>query len=75
MSKKRYVVVDGSETWICEELPAQGYGYTVYELGPEVVEPDYGPLVEWVKKHEPWLRAWRRDDPSLADALKAAQIE
>ena len=56
-------------------------GECIFELGPEVKEPDYTKLVEWVKKYE--LEHQGRlcgiEGPAvcpcgLADALKDAQI-
>ena len=93
MSDKRYVVIhkgfgDGSDN---APLPrvifddperarkAWGDEYTVYELGPEVKEPDYTLLVWWVSvaPHGNGCR-WQHDsrcDCGLTDALRAAGIK
>ncbi len=57
-----------------EAQEAWGKDYRIFELGPEW-KPDYGPLVAWVRENGPWLRAWKRNDLALTDALKAAGIE
>jgi len=81
MNKKRYVVLhevghsvhdDSKEAHI---TAGRNAGSKVYELGREVLEPDYGPLVEWVKLHKGWLLNSVGHGASLDGALKAAQID
>lgn len=62
-----------------------GMAPVVYEVGPEVKEPDYGPLVEWASGggrgiHRPDCNRYNPNSDractcGLADALKAAGIE
>ena len=98
--EKRYIVIH--KGFECE-LPSiifddpeeaqkvWGGKYDVYELGPEVREPDYGPLVEWMKEHPHDVQQLHSSkcsvfhghqrppqgdcDCGLGDTLKMAQIE
>ena len=75
IAKKQYVVFDGDETWICTGMPLHDRGYTIYELGPKIVEPNYEPLVKWVIEHHKWMLENIPESNNLKEALKAAQIE
>ncbi len=74
---------DDNEVWISDALPIiPGNGLVVYELGPEVKEPDYAPLVEWLRGSEGYARLPHQkiqcaEPPcvcGLTDALKAAGL-
>lgn len=85
---KRYVVVDGGDTF--ENLHraralARVEQKRVYELGPEVKEPDVAPLITWLKAHPRGTVALRRAGCpdaehfaecglNLTDALRAAGV-
>ncbi len=80
----RYVMLQGdgmtqAQAFELQRKTTPGDGFKVFPLGPEVKEPDYGPLVEWVSvaPHGNGCR-WQhnsRCDCGLTDALKAARIE
>ena len=90
----RYVVVNNAgyawskvgslESQQQQMTKAQVEHSAIYELGPEVKEPDYGPLVEWVKERTPDHRSgacgtrpsevYRDCYCGLTDALKAAGL-
>lgn len=71
------MIADGRRPKACPE----GYCKS-YELGPEVKEPDYGPLVKWHRTHTyvahtgdcPALVDGAGCECGLTDALKAAGI-
>ncbi len=81
MSEKQYVVVTPNEDVVgqglltLKEATAKTVGNQrhVHKLGPEVKEPDYGPLVEWVKENA--ICSCDANPCNLTDALKAAQID
>jgi len=91
-SEKRYVAINRhyprvARTGSSPEDAVDGFreeaksSYDIYEIGPEVKEPDYGPLVAWAKeRHTPATCAGTPTDVfpctcGLTDALKAAGID
>ena len=87
MSEKRYVVLQERSGMIVDLDTARlalTPKHTIYELGPEVKEPDYGPLVAYIRAWKArfhhvdchYYRSPVHDcDCEFGDALKAAGIE
>ena len=81
MNEKRYVVIlKGGGTSLEEARGRLGQGNAIYELGPEVVDPNYEPLAEWARVNgQHGTRCGLPGDRcchcGLTEALKAAGIE